>query len=76
MSTASQTFSGGFTQVAYDIELESNFLAVGRFLQRLEDSPLLTELHSIEIERAPSEMKRVRTNIKLYSYALTGGEAK
>lgn len=70
ISTESQGAADGFSQILYNIELEATFVSIGKFLERLEDSPLLTEVNSIEIARVDSEMKRCHTKIKLLSYSL------
>lgn len=70
ISTESQNATDGFTKILYNIELEATFVSIGKFLERLEDSPLLTEVGSIEIARVSSEMKRCHTKIKLLSYSL------
>jgi hypothetical protein len=64
----------GYTQTLYALEAESNFIAIGKFLENLEDSPLLTEIESIDIARIEDELKQCRANIRLYGYV--GGGAQ
>ncbi len=66
-SDSESTFSG-YTQTLYKVEVEAPFIAIGKFLEKLEDSALLTEVDSIEISRITEEMKRCKASIKLYSY--------
>ena len=64
---------GSYTQTLYEVDAESSFLSIGKFLETLEDSPLLTEVDSIEITRIEQEMKRCTAKIKLFGYV---GEGK
>ncbi len=64
---------GAYTQTLYELETESSFLSIGKFLESLEDSPLLTEVESVEISRIEQEMKRCTAKIRLYGYV---GEGK
>lgn len=73
ISAEKQTQIAGYSQTLYNVELEATFISVGKFLERLEDSPLLTEVDSIEITRLNSEMKRCKTKIRLFSYVAKGG---
>jgi len=63
---------GSYTQTAYEIEAESSFLAIGKFFETLEDSPLLTEVDSIEISRIEEEMRRCTAKIRLFGYTGEG----
>ena len=63
-----QSTFGTYTQTQYQVEVEAPFIAIGKFLEKLEDSALLTEVDSIEISRIQEEMKRCRANIRLFSY--------
>jgi hypothetical protein len=64
---------GSYTQTLYELDAESSFLSIGKFLETLEDSPLLTEVDSIEISRIEQEMKRCSAKIRLFGYV---GEGK
>ena len=68
ISTERSTQVGAYTQTLYQLEAESSFIAIGKFLETLEDSPLLTEVESIDISRIESEMKRCKASIRLYGY--------
>ena len=63
---------GAYTQTLYEVDAESSFLSIGKFLETLEDSPLLTEVDSIEITRIEQEMKRCSAKIKLFGYVGDG----
>jgi hypothetical protein len=63
----------GYTQTLYALEAESNFISIGKFLENLEDSPLLTEVESIDISRIENELKQCKANIRLYGNV--GGES-
>ena len=58
----------GYTQTLYSVEADASFISIGKFLEKMEDSPLLTEVDSIDITRIESEMKRCKAKIKLFSY--------
>ncbi len=73
ISAENQTKINGYAQTLYNLEAEASFISIGKFLERLEDSPLLTEVQSIEIQRLEDEMQRCKVNIKLFGYVM-GGE--
>ena len=68
LSLDEQSTENGYKKILYSIEAEASFLDIGKFLERLEDAPLLTEVNSVEINRIDEEMERCQTHIKLYSY--------
>ncbi|NDD91395.1 hypothetical protein EBZ37_04855 [bacterium] len=57
-----------YSKVLFSLELEAPFLHVGRFLETLEKSDLLTEVVDIEANRIEPELKRCSVKLKLYSY--------
>ena len=67
-----QTKMSGYTQTLYHLEAETSFISIGKFLERLEESPLLTEVQSIDIVRLEDEMERCKASIKLFSYVVGG----
>ena len=68
ISSDKQAPVSGYVQTLYHVEVEASFIAIGKFLERLEDSSLLTEVDSIDITRLGTEMKRCKANINLFSY--------
>jgi Tfp pilus assembly protein PilO len=68
ISSESQVQTVGYTQTLYTVEAEAPFIAIGKFLEKMEDSPLLTEVDSIDISRIGTEMRRCKAKIKLFSY--------
>ena len=74
MTSEKSSKVGGYTQTLYQLEAESTFISIGKFLERLEDSSLLTEVESIDISRLGSEMERCKANIRLFGYV--GGVEK
>ena len=70
IASSAPTKVNGYTQTQYRLEAESSFISLGKFLEKLEDSPLLTDVQSIEIRRIENEMDRCIVSIKLYSYVL------
>ncbi len=72
ISSERQSKVSGYSQTLYNLEAEASFISIGRFLEKLEDSSLLTEVESVEITRLADEMKRCKANIKLFSYVAAG----
>ena len=68
ISLDEQTKESGYKKLLYTLEIESSFIEIGKFLEKLEDAPLLTEVNAVEIKRIDTEMKRCQAQIKLYSY--------
>jgi hypothetical protein len=68
ITSMQSTKFGGYTQTLYALEADSSFIAIGKFLENLEDSPLLTEIESIDIARIENEMKQCKASIRLYGY--------
>jgi hypothetical protein len=58
-----------YLKVLFKLEFQAPFHSVGRFLERLEKSDLLTEVVSVDISRADPELKRCTVRLELYSYA-------
>lgn len=63
-----QATDNGYKKMLYALDAEASFVEIGKFLENLEDAPLLTEVQSIVINRIDNEMKRCQAHIKLYSY--------
>ena len=68
IATESQAQLMGYAQTLYSIQASASFISIGKFLESLEDSPILTEVQSIDIERTGNELKMCKANIKLFSY--------
>jgi hypothetical protein len=68
IATESQAQLMGYAQTLYSIQASASFIAIGKFLESLEDSPLLTEVQSIDIERTGNELRMCKANIKLFNY--------
>jgi Tfp pilus assembly protein PilO len=74
ISAESQAQLYGYSQILYSIEADASFISIGKFLESLEDSSLLTEVSSIEIGRTGSELRLLKTKIKLFSYVSKSGD--
>jgi Tfp pilus assembly protein PilO len=59
---------GPYTRTPLQLDAEATFVSIGQFLERLEDSPLLTELESFEINRKTTDLKLCSVKLKLASY--------
>ncbi len=57
-----------YNKVLFTLELDAPFLHVGKFLEKLEQSDLLTELVDIEATRIDPELKRCSVKLSIYSY--------
>lgn len=68
LSLENQSAENGYKKMLYSLDAEASFIEIGKFLEKLEDAPLLTEVSSVEINRIDNEMKRCKAHIKLYSY--------
>ena len=74
ISAESQSQLYGYSQILYSIEADASFISIGKFLESLEDSSLLTEVSSIEIGRTTSDLRLLKTTIKLFSYVSRNGD--
>jgi len=63
-----QSIEGGYKKILYSLDAEASFIDIGKFLEKLEDAALLTEVKAVEINRIDDEMKRCKAHIRLYSY--------
>jgi hypothetical protein len=63
-----ESLESGYKKVLYSLDAEASFIEIGKFLEKLEDASLLTEVSSVEINRIDEEMKRCLAHIRLYSY--------
>jgi hypothetical protein len=68
IAAESTTKAGAYTKTLLSMEIEAAFLSIGQFLEKLEDSPMLVEVESIEINRVATDLKLCNAKIKLFSY--------
>jgi hypothetical protein len=57
-----------YSKVLFTLEVDAPFLHVGQFLEKLEQSNLLTELQTVEATRIDPELKRCSVKLSIYSY--------
>jgi hypothetical protein len=57
-----------YNKVQFTLDVEAPFLNVGQFLEKLEESLLLTELVDIDATRIDPELKRCSVKLSLNSY--------
>lgn len=57
-----------YSKVLFSLEVDAPFLHVGQFLEKLEESNLLTELVNVEATRIDPELKRCSVKLSIYSY--------
>lgn len=54
--------------ISYEVKLETSFLSVGHFIERLEESKFVLDVVSVEVQRIESDLKRCTATIRLNSY--------
>ena len=57
-----------FETVPLGIELETQFISIGKFIEQLENAKLLLDIYSIEIKRLPNDLRECSAQIKLNNY--------
>ena len=65
-----QEIVNGYTKTQFSINLDASFPAIGGLLEGLEQSPLLTDVQTVEISRMGNELKKCSAKIKLLSYVV------
>ncbi len=60
----------GYERILFSLELETSFLGLGTFLEKLENSKYLSRVESVSVNRLGSDLKRCSATIKFYSYIL------
>lgn len=51
-----------------EVQIESDFLKLGQFLDRVEKGPVATEVSQISITRIADDLRHMRVDLKLKSY--------
>jgi len=59
-----------FSRTPVTLDVEASFPAIGNFLEKLEDSPYLAEVESLEVYRVENDLRLCAAKIKIYSYAV------
>lgn len=57
-----------FSRSTFQLEIESSFIELGRYLASLEASDLLVEVQSVKLFRIDNELKRCIANIEVHGY--------
>lgn len=57
-----------FSRSTFQLEIESSFIELGRYLASLEASDLLVEVQSVKLSRIDNELKRCIANIEVHGY--------
>jgi len=58
----------GYTKTLFTLDVDTSFLTLGQFIEKLESSQFLLEIQSIDISRVSQELKKCTAKIRLYSY--------
>ena len=58
----------GFSKVRYSLFVKASYLAIGALIEKLENSPLMVDMRSIDIARDGSDLQLVIGKIELFHY--------
>jgi hypothetical protein len=64
----------GYSRTLFNLEIETSFIELGKFIEGLENSDFLVDFQSVEISRIDKELKRSKAKIKVFSYASRGAQ--
>ncbi len=70
VSTEKSTKDKFFKKVYFNIQIESSFLNIGKFIEKLDSSRHLTRIESIDIQRMSSDLQICNVEIKVIAYDL------
>jgi hypothetical protein len=62
----------GYSRTLFNLEIESSFIELGKFIESMENSDFLVDFQSVEISRVDRELKLAVAKIKVFSYASRG----
>ncbi|MCB0420782.1 MAG: type 4a pilus biogenesis protein PilO [Bdellovibrionales bacterium] len=68
MSVSERTKVNDFSKNSFALEIESSFVALGKFLGTIEQSKMLLEVNSVHITRIDNEMKRCVATVEVDGY--------
>lgn len=68
LSTEKPSTSDAYVKSAITLDVDASFIAIGKFLERLGDLPILAEVDSLEIYRVEGDLRKCSARIKLLSY--------
>lgn len=72
ISVDKATDSKSYLKTSFSVDVEASFMAIGRFLEGLEESTLLMEVDSVSITRMSNELKKCTAKVKFSSYTGKG----
>lgn len=59
---------GAITKMSFSLDVETTFMEIGKFVEKLERSPLLTEVRSMQMSRLDDDLRMISVKLKLTSY--------
>lgn len=60
----------GVEKILFSLEIETSFLGLGTFLEKLENSKYLSRVESVTVNRVGADLKKCNATVKFYSYVL------
>ncbi|OFZ18228.1 MAG: hypothetical protein A2Z20_11940 [Bdellovibrionales bacterium RBG_16_40_8] len=61
---------GSYNKISYIIDVKSSFLPLGKFIENLEKSPLMIDIHSLEIATDENDLQNVEATVGLKNYVI------
>ena len=59
-----------YYKTLFVLELDTSFLTLGQFIDKLEHSDLLLEVQSLDVSRIGRELKKCTVKIEFYGYVM------
>lgn len=60
--------ANGMNRSRFKLQIESSFVSLGQFLEKLAEKPLLLEVKSVELDRIDGDLKRCQATIEVDGY--------
>lgn len=60
--------TNGLNRSRFKLRIESSFVSLGQFLEKLAEKPLLLEVRSVELDRIDGDLKRCEATIEVDGY--------
>lgn len=70
ISSENKESAPGVEKILFSMEIETSFLGLGTFLEKLENSKYLSRVESVTVNRVGTDLKKCSATVKFYSYIL------
>lgn len=60
----------GYERILFSLEIETSFLGLGTFLEKLENSKYLSRVESVSVNRLGTDLKKCSATVRFYTYVL------